>query len=146
MPTLLAIADEAIEWPCLLLQCVRSLLALSGHTETICYLSAFGAKLTLRNTDTPLCCNPRGRNGSIREALPAGKRARVISMATWRERRAWRREFRSLGIRQVKERERASMYSRKRSEGIIILTYSSAPPPPALNCLYVAQSLLDLAP
>jgi hypothetical protein len=66
--------------------------------------------MTLRNTDTPLCCNPRGRNGSIREALPAGKRARVISMATWRERRAWRREFRSLGIRQVEERERASIW------------------------------------
>jgi hypothetical protein len=31
-------------------------------------------------------------------------------MATWRERRAWRREFRSLGIRQVKERERASIW------------------------------------
>jgi len=25
-------------------------------------------------------------------------------MATWRQRRAWRREFKSLGIRQVKER------------------------------------------
>jgi hypothetical protein len=73
-------------------------------------LSAFGAKRTLAAADTPLCCNPRGRNGSIREELPAGKRARVISMATWRERRAWRREFRSFGIRQVKERERASTW------------------------------------
>ncbi len=27
-------------------------------------------------------------------------------MATWREWRAWRREFKSLGIRQVKEREK----------------------------------------
>jgi hypothetical protein len=29
-------------------------------------------------------------------------------MATWQEWRAWRREFKSLGIRQVKEREARS--------------------------------------
>jgi hypothetical protein len=31
-------------------------------------------------------------------------------MATWREWRAWRREFKSLGIRQVKEREAHSIW------------------------------------
>jgi hypothetical protein len=31
-------------------------------------------------------------------------------MATWRERRAWRREFKGLGIRQVKEREARSIW------------------------------------
>ena len=31
------------------------LVALSGHSETICYLSAFGAKRTLGNPDAPLC-------------------------------------------------------------------------------------------
>jgi hypothetical protein len=31
-------------------------------------------------------------------------------MATWRERRAWRAEFKSLGTRQVSERERISAW------------------------------------
>ena len=31
-------------------------------------------------------------------------------MASWRERRAWRREFRSLGIRQTREREAHSIW------------------------------------
>jgi len=31
-------------------------------------------------------------------------------MATWKERRAWRREFKSLGIRQVKAREAGSIW------------------------------------
>jgi hypothetical protein len=31
-------------------------------------------------------------------------------MATWRARRAWRREFKSLGIRQVKAREAHSVW------------------------------------
>jgi hypothetical protein len=47
-PGVLAIADEAIEYRYFLLQRIRSLLALSGHTETISYLSAFGVKRTCR--------------------------------------------------------------------------------------------------
>jgi hypothetical protein len=34
----------------------------------------------------------------------------VALMATWKERRAWRREFKSLGIRQVKAREAGSIW------------------------------------
>ena len=40
-------ADEVIELENLL-QCECRLLALSGHTEMICFLSAFGAKRTCR--------------------------------------------------------------------------------------------------
>ena len=43
---LLPLADEVIEWRSYLLQCVRSLLALSGHIDTLRYLSAFGVKQT----------------------------------------------------------------------------------------------------
>jgi hypothetical protein len=37
-------------------------------------------------------------------------------MATWREWRAWRREFRSLGIRQVKEREARSIWHEEKQQ------------------------------
>jgi hypothetical protein len=36
----------------MLLRCVKTLLALSGHPETIRYVSAFGAKRTCA-TDSP---------------------------------------------------------------------------------------------
>jgi hypothetical protein len=39
-----------------------------------------------------------------------GEDAVTGQMATWREWRAWRREFKSLGIRQVKEREARSIW------------------------------------
>src|SRR5262249_49770734 len=37
-------------------------------------------------------------------------------MATWREWRAWRREFKSLGIRQVKEREARSIWHEEKQQ------------------------------
>jgi hypothetical protein len=37
-------------------------------------------------------------------------------MATWRERRAWRCEFKSLGIRQVKEREAHSIWHEEKQQ------------------------------
>jgi hypothetical protein len=37
-------------------------------------------------------------------------------MATWREWRAWRREFKSLGIRQVKEREARSIWHQEKQQ------------------------------
>jgi hypothetical protein len=37
-------------------------------------------------------------------------------MATRRERRAWRREFKSLGIRQVKEREAHSIWHEEKQQ------------------------------
>ena len=37
-------------------------------------------------------------------------------MATWREWRAWRREFKSLGIRQVKEREAHSIWHEEKQQ------------------------------
>jgi hypothetical protein len=38
-------------------------------------------------------------------------------MATWRARRAWRREFKSLGIRQVKAREAHSVWHEEKAAG-----------------------------
>lgn len=38
------------------------------------------------------------------------RRKTMILMASWRERRAWRREFKSLGVRQVKDREAHSIW------------------------------------
>jgi hypothetical protein len=35
-------------------------------------------------------------------------------MASWRERRAWRAEFRQLGVRQVSERERQSVWQEEK--------------------------------
>jgi hypothetical protein len=37
-------------------------------------------------------------------------------MATWREWRAWCREFKSLGIRQVKEREARSIWHQEKQQ------------------------------
>jgi hypothetical protein len=37
-------------------------------------------------------------------------------MATWREWRAWRREFKSLGVRQVKEREARSIWHAEKQQ------------------------------
>jgi hypothetical protein len=37
-------------------------------------------------------------------------------MATWREWRAWRREFKSLGIREVKEREAHSIWHEEKQQ------------------------------
>src|SRR5438046_7990902 len=37
-------------------------------------------------------------------------------MATWQEERAWRQEFKSLGIRQVKEREARSIWHAEKQQ------------------------------
>jgi hypothetical protein len=43
-------------------------------------------------------------------------------MATWREWRAWRREFKSLGIRQVKEREARSIWHQEKQQAAPVPT------------------------
>jgi hypothetical protein len=66
---------------------------------------------------------PRQRAGEARLWRRAGSRGPVLGrgcrrgavlgspqMATWRERRAWRAEFKSLGTRQVRDRERISAW------------------------------------
>ena len=40
----------------------------------------------------------------------------IGQMATWREWRAWRREFKSLGVRQVKEREARSIWHAEKQQ------------------------------
>jgi hypothetical protein len=37
-------------------------------------------------------------------------------MATWQERHAWRREFKGLGIRQVREREARSVWHEEKQQ------------------------------
>jgi hypothetical protein len=46
-----------------------------------------------------------------------GEDAVTGQMATWREWRAWRREFKSLGIRQLKEREAPFDLARREAAG-----------------------------
>src|SRR5205807_4280901 len=50
-------------------------------------------------------------------------------MATWREWRAWCREFKSLGIRQVKEREARSIWHpREAAGGAVVAARAGAAP------------------
>ena len=51
---LLGRADEAIELDCNLLRCLCRLLAQSGHSETICYLSAFGGEADMSHCIVPI--------------------------------------------------------------------------------------------
>jgi hypothetical protein len=37
-------------------------------------------------------------------------------MASWRERRAWRAEFKSLGVRQTSDRERAAVWAEEKAQ------------------------------
>jgi hypothetical protein len=72
------------------------------------------ASLSYPNRANRLECQT-GVHGSFDPQRLSGALANLANavtgqMATWREWRAWRREFKSLGIRQVKEREAHSIW------------------------------------
>ena len=110
----------------------RSMSAFGGKADNICSFcfSAFDlghaktrgglASLSYSNRANRLECQT-GVHGNFDPQRLSGalaNRANAVTgqMATWREWRAWRREFKSLGIRQVREREAHSIWHEEKQQ------------------------------